>query len=275
VNDDTLKEVEVTAVQQAIQQDAHHVQEKIKILSLLIDKGADLDAADSTDRWTALHFAALYNADLQLVRQIVEAGADVNAVDNEHRTALHHAAKRTAISEFIRRLAAKGTQISQLCPNAPNYSQADLVAHLLANGARVDEVDVNGLTALHHAALSNLDPAIIDLLVKNGADVNAKTGSHIAPIRGSCQTDEANWTPLHLAARYNSNADVISSLITAGADVNAQTSKGETPLEFATQQEFQDAMGLLRSVGAQLTIGADESDPDEQLAALSLASNEN
>ena len=150
-----------------------------------------------------------------------------------------------------------------------------MVAYLLAKEARVDEVDVNGFTALHHAALSNLDPAIIDLLLTNKANVNAKSSSHIAPIRGSCQTDEANWTPLHLAARFNSNADVISSLITAGADVNAQTSKGETPLKFATRQEFLDAMALLRSVGAQLTIDADESDPDEQLAALCLASNEN
>jgi len=265
----------VTAVQQAIQQDAHHVQEKIKILPLLIEKGADLNAADSTDQWTALHRAAMYNADFQLVRRLVEAGADVNAVDNEHCTTLHYAAKGSAVSEIIRRLAAEGTQISQLCPNAPNYSQADLVTYLLANGARVDEVDVNGFTALHHAALSNLDPAVIDLLVTNGADVNAKTGRHIAPIRGSCQTDEANWTPLHLAARYNSTADVISSLITAGADVNALTSKGETPYKFATHQEFPDAICLLLSVGAKLTIGADESDANEKLAALWLASNKN
>ena len=273
LNDDPLKEVEVEAVQQAIQQDARHVQDKIKILSLFIEKQANVNAADSTDQWTALHRAAVYSADLHLVRRLVEAGADVNAVDNERCTVLHYAAKGTAISETIRRLAAKGIEISQLCPDAPNYSQADLVDYLLANGARVDEVDVNGFTALHHAALCNFDPAIIDLLLKNGADVNARTSNHVTPIRGSCQTDEANWTPLHLAARYNSNADVISSLITAGADVNAQTSKGGTPLKFATRQEFPDAKVLLLSVGAQLAV--DESDANERIAALWSASTEN
>jgi len=106
-------------------------------------------------------------------------------------------------------------------------------------------------------------------LVTNGANVNAKTNKHITPIRGTYQTDEANWTPLHLAARYNRNADVISFLITAGADVNAQTSKGETPYKFATRQGFREAVALLMSVDA------DESDASQQLAKACLASNEN
>ena len=76
-----------------------------------------------------------------------------------------------------------------------------------------------------------------------------------------------------MAARYNSNADVISLLITAGSDVNAQTSKGETPLKFATRQEFPDAKVLLLSVGAQLAV--DESDANERIAALWSASTEN
>jgi len=168
LNDDSLKEGKVEAVQQAIQQDARHVQEKVGILSLLIEKGANVKAADSSDQWTALHRAALYNADLQLVRRLVEAGADVNVVDNEHYTALHYAAMGTAISENIRLLAAKGIQISHFCPNAPNYSKADLVTHLLAKGARVDEVDKSGFTALHHAALSNSDPAIRPVGHKRG-----------------------------------------------------------------------------------------------------------
>ena len=45
--------------------------------------------------------------------------------------------------------------------------------------------------------------------------------------------------------------------------------------KFATRQGFREAVALLMSVGAKLTIGADESDADEQLAALCLASNEN
>ena len=55
-------------------------------------------------------------------------------------------------------------------------------------------------------------PEVVTLLIKAGADVNAK--------------DKYGVTPLHRAAAYNENPEVITILIKAGADVNAKDSDG-------------------------------------------------
>ena len=63
---------------------------------------------------------------------------------------------------------------------------------------------------------------IVELLINNGAEVNAK--------------GLANWTPLHLAA-YNNNEQIAQLLIAKGAEINPYTSQGfgGTPLDVADE----------------------------------------
>ncbi len=72
---------------------------------------------------------------------------------------------------------------------------------------------------------------IVELLIANGADGNAK---------GDGQT------PLHGAA-YWGNKEIVELLIAKGADVNAKTNDGETPLDYA-KGEIAD---LLRKHGGK------------------------
>jgi ankyrin repeat protein len=50
------------------------------VVAVLIDRGTDVNAADAAQRWTALHFAAR-DGNERLVRSLLAAGADVDAVD--------------------------------------------------------------------------------------------------------------------------------------------------------------------------------------------------
>jgi len=89
----------------------------------------------------------------------------------------------------------------------------------LDKGVDVDEGDDSWpeMTSLHYAAGEG-HTKVVELLIANGADVNAK--------------DEVGWTPLHLAA-YWGGKDIVELLIATGADVNAKDKHGETPLDFA------------------------------------------
>jgi ankyrin repeat protein len=69
------------------------------------------------------------------------------------------------------------------------------------------------------AAAFNSNPDVISLLIKGGADVNAKNNKYID---GS--------TALMCATGNKNNLDVILVLIKGGADVNAQDSDGSTAL---------------------------------------------
>ena len=74
-------------------------------------------------------------------------------------------------------------------------------------------------TPLHHAARANPNPAVVAVLLANGADVNA------SDLRGT--------TPLHVAALRNPNRDIIEVLVGLGADIELPGRDGSTALRRA------------------------------------------
>jgi len=117
-----------------------------------------------------LHWA-IGDGNVDSVRALIEAGADVNAKDVRGATALHQAAYG---------------------------NNAAVAALLIEAGADVNAKNVRGATALHQAAYGN-NVAVAAVLIEAGADVNA-----VATL-GASRTRELairGWrgTPLELAA---------------------------------------------------------------------------
>ena len=89
---------------------------------------------------------------------------------------------------------------------------------LIANGADVNAKDSNeAWTPLHYAAL-NGNKELVELLIAKGADMNVKANEE--------------WTPLHTTA-LEGNKEVVELLIAKGVDVNAKDVDGKTPLNSA------------------------------------------
>jgi ankyrin repeat protein/acetyl esterase/lipase len=95
-----------------------------------------------------------------------------------------------------------------------------------------------GDTPLHRAALHG-NKESVELLIANGADVNAK--------------DKWGWTPLVRAHRYG-DKELVELLIANGADVNAKDKWGYTPLLWAIWNQDKDMMKLLIAKGADVNI---------------------
>ncbi|XP_021098016.1 protein phosphatase 1 regulatory subunit 12B isoform X7 [Heterocephalus glaber] len=100
------------------------------------------------------------------------------------------------------------------------------VKKLLARGADINTVNVDGLTALHQACIDeNLD--MVKFLVENRANVN--------------QQDNEGWTPLHAAASCG-YLNIAEYFINHGANVGMVNSEGEVPSDLAEEPAMKDLL---------------------------------
>ncbi len=112
------------------------------------------------------------------------------------------------------------------------------------DGADVDGKDRNRSTHLLLAA-SKGDKETADLLIANGADVNAKDGGLVPPLHFES-------TPLHSAVGGN-HKEVAELLIAKGADVNAKgVLDGNTPLHWAAWNGHTEVAEFLIEKGAHV-----------------------
>ena len=146
---------------------------KKEALEAIIDCKADMDILDSNG-WTALHHAA-YSGDLVSANILLEKGAKVDEYSNARRTALHFASGKNHVK---------------------------IIELLIAKGAKIEAADMHEATPLHFACKKGALDAV-KLLLKRGADLHA--------------VDHRKWSPLHYAA-YNGYPKIVKLLLTWGTD---------------------------------------------------------
>jgi ankyrin repeat protein len=113
-----------------------------------------------------------------------------------------------------------------------------VVLGYLLKGGDPNARESSGFCAIHYAAREN-NVAMIDLLVKHGADLEAR-------IRTPINTHVEGWTALHVAAS-NGNAEAVSRLAESGADLFAVAATGETPREVARDHQVRCMLlGLMK-----------------------------
>ena len=89
-----------------------------------------------------------------------------------------------------------------------------------------------------HRTAENGQKEIAELLIANGADVNAK------------DKDRSGSTPLSKAVIEGHN-EIVELLIAKGADVNAKDGYGNTPLDWAIKYKHPKIADLLRKHGGK------------------------
>ena len=142
--------------------------------------------------------------------------------------------------EDVRRRLAEGENVNSKEGDETtplHYAPTKKIAELLIkNGAYLNAKNHLGWTPLHRAAWDSHND-IVELLITAGADVNAK--------------DEGGFTPLHSGAT-NGRKEVTELLIAEGADVNAKNRGGYTPLHFAAEGGHDEIAELLIATGSNV-----------------------
>lgn len=176
---------------------------------------------------------------------LIARGADANAKDRKRRNVLHNLAadKRCEWGDDVVRLLL-GTVVcaveeqDELGRTPLHWACATGKARLvdmLLNRARpgpvadIEAVEFRNKTALHIAAAHGRDD-IVALLLRFGADMEARS--------------DGGWAPLHNACDRGS-VQTVCTLLRGGANVNSQLLNGVTPLHLAAQAGHRDAVECL------------------------------
>jgi ankyrin repeat protein len=159
-----------------------------------------------------LHTAA-QQGKLDIVKALVAAGVDKEAIDDEHLTPLHIAVI---------------------------YDHLAIVRYLIEEaGAQVEVYHHLGANPLHSAATRGHLPIVKYLLEENRRIFINTKGRTLGTI------------PLHLAAAYN-HPDVVSYLLNKGTIKDARSNKQETPLHLATAKGHIQVVSILVKAGADI-----------------------
>jgi ankyrin repeat protein len=235
-----------------------------EMVELLLRAGADPSVGGTIHCGRTVLQEAVETGDVELVKSLLRAGADVNAAAASSQRTDNSSAGTTALQfwalsefpgdpELLERLLDAGADI-----NAPPYW----------NPEAYDEEhphDSYGVTALQ-AAASLGDIEIVQLLLEAGADVNAPPAA--GPSGGKTALQEAAGR--HQFSNNKTVLELIRMLLSAGADVNAPAANKRSTSRTALQAAAK--IGNIERVQLLLESGAEINAPGCPVLSLALSS---
>ncbi|KAJ8687173.1 hypothetical protein QAD02_022967 [Eretmocerus hayati] len=254
----------------------HHAieAEKTGFAEMIIEEGADVNAFNKF-RVTPLHLAVEKN-NIDLVKILLKCKVNVNCKTVEKRSPLHIAAMNKFI-EIAQLLLDNGSSIDSTDENlltplhmavragsevmvellldnhasvnviglrdetplniAIAYEHEEIAKMLISKGAVIDHGQ-NSDMLLHMAAL-NMNNNLVELLLKNGADLTVKYRD--------------GRTALHLAAS-NKCFKIVELLLEKGMKTNDQTNDGDTALHIAARNKDYKTIRVLLKYGSNIDL---------------------
>lgn len=197
----------------------------IDVVRFLIDQGADYNITDGEG--SPVYYAFEYGY-VRIVKYFVEEhGIDLMTV-NECGTLFGRAIVSGDLDTIEYLMSRKDVtyDCNDLLEIVILCSHLDVVEYLVEEkGVDVNFVKKNGWTPLLDAVERD-SVEVVEYLIEKGAYINATT--------------EDGTTALHIAAK-DCNFDMVKCLVINGANINARNKNENTPLYLATQdREYQD-----------------------------------
>ncbi|KAJ6215631.1 hypothetical protein RDWZM_010131 [Blomia tropicalis] len=211
-------------------------QHQQQMVNHLLINGSDPNRTSDDRMETSLHLAARYGR-VDIVRQLIDSGADLNVRDSSGRTPLHTSIGADTIGVFDLLIREPSIDVNVQTDDgttplilSARIANQDMVQRLIDGGqCQVNVGDNTGRTALHWAvSVNNIDAA--RTLLMNGADCDAR--------------DCRDQTPLFLAAREGSY-NCVHLLLSHGANRDITDHMDRLPRDIALERIHIDIVNLL------------------------------
>ncbi len=247
-----------------------------------IERGADLNGARNSEGDSPL-MAAVSKGNLEIVKALVSAGADINLPVSTGLTYTNALARSVGSIKVMMYLIErggsfkKGEKTDPLILEAARSSNVMAARYLLIRGADPNETGAAGWTALMNAVtccqngrgnlemvrlllewkaavdqadeqgvtplMRTTDPRIAGLLIEKGANVNALDR------RGN---NALNTVAASSSMRESETAAMVRLLLEKGADPNRPGADRRRPLVTATWRGHREVVGILLDKGADI-----------------------
>ncbi|CAM8889070.1 unnamed protein product [Rhodiola kirilowii] len=237
----------------------------------LIGRGANVRSRLRDGLGPSVAHVCAYHGQPDCMRELLLAGADPNAVDDEGESVLHRAIFKKYTDCAIVILENGGCK-SMAVSNSKNMTPLHLcvatwnvavvkrwieVASSEEISSAIDVPSPVG-TALCMAASLKKDHEIegrelVRILLAAGADPTAQDSQH-------------GRTALHMAAMAN-DVELVKIILNSGVDVNIRNGQNIIPLHVALARGAKECVGLLLSSGADCNLQDDDGDNAFHLAA--------
>lgn len=224
---------------------------KDDVVKLLLEKGADVNARDN-DNMTPF-VVAFFGGHKDIAIQLIDAKADLDGETPNGNTCLDLAVSEKDM-KFVRLLLENGASVTKSEGRRPvgilrmsvQQGNLEITTILLSHGASPFEVDDEGLTATHDAVQAD-DPAMLETLLQNAI-------KHVPEV--------FDWTPLHLAAMMG-DVELIKAHATL---IDVKDTRGRTPLHWASLRGHLEAVNTLCNMQTDL-----QAQDEDGMTALHLA----
>uniref|UniRef100_A0A452IWB1 Protein phosphatase 1 regulatory subunit n=1 Tax=Gopherus agassizii TaxID=38772 RepID=A0A452IWB1_9SAUR len=211
------------------------IDDNVDMVKFLVENGANINQPDN-EGWIPLHAASSCGY-LDIAEYLISQGAHVGAVNSEGDTPLD-IAEEEAMEELLQNeVNRQGVDIEAARKEEERIMLRD--ARQWLNSGRINDVRhaKSGGTALHVAAAKGYTE-VLKLLIQAGYDVNIK--------------DYDGWTPLHAAAHWGKE-EACRILVENLCDTETVNKVGQTAFDVADEdilgylEELQKKQNLLHS----------------------------
>ena len=244
----------------------------------IIDHGAQVNSVNK-DGATAL-LLACRTAQKQSVKLLLKAQADPNIPDSDGDTSLHEAIAADCDKETLQEIIDCGANVNAVNKRGMtalllgcSFGHMDSVKVLLEAGADPNVIDKIGYSCMFAAVDGRCSREILQELMEHGAHVDTKRKDGTTALLCACRTGQSESvkflleagadaniskpdgnTSLHIAVSGNCSKEALQKLIENGVSINAVNNKNMTALTLACELAKTEHMNLLLEKGSDPNI---------------------
>ncbi|KFQ61436.1 Protein phosphatase 1 regulatory subunit 12B, partial [Pelecanus crispus] len=193
------------------------IDENLDMVKFLVENGANVNQQDN-EGWTPLHAVASCGY-LNIAEYLISHGANVAAVNSEGEVPSDIAEEAAMKDLLLEQVKKQGVDLDLARKEEEQQMLQD--ARQWLNSGRIEDIKQprTGATALHVAAAKGYSE-VMRLLIQAGFNLNVQ--------------DNDGWTPLHAAAHWGVK-EACSILAEALCDMDIRNKLGQTPFDVADE----------------------------------------